>query len=433
LKARPEPPSKRGAGTSLLAVAVSVIAVATLVPLEATESLPTLCIICGPLGGVDFVLNVLLFLPIGIAVAMMGGRVKMAVVVGGILTLAVESLQWRVIAGRDASLGDLLANTLGSAVGAWLATWAWRWLRTTGADALRLSAIWALVASAVIATSAMLLVPAIPPWLMYVQWTPVRPGTVPFTGRLLTAELNGRPLQAMEWLRVGWIPESVSTRLVLRASLEPPTTTDSRRAVVLRVANSLVETLMLAQIGEHLVFRSHALSSRFKFRSPVVGLTAAFAETDSRPNGIVMLEAISNRRAITVRSLQRNDDKEVTVPRTVGLGWVLIAPRDFAITKPWWVVNALWLGVLVFPVGFLTRRSGHTDRGETKSVVRWLPASWIAVAAAAATAVVGLSAPGAGDVFGLVAGCAGGWWTERFFSPGHLTNPSHQTVERIKS
>ena len=51
-------------------------------------------------------------------------RVALAAVVatGGLVSLGIELLQWSVVPGRDASLSDVLTNTLGSLVGATLAS-----------------------------------------------------------------------------------------------------------------------------------------------------------------------------------------------------------------------------------------------------------------------------------------------------------------------
>jgi hypothetical protein len=413
LKARAGSPEKRLAGRWLFAVALGVIAVATLAPLEANESFTDACIICGPLGGVDFILNVLIFLPIGIAIVMIGGRVRTAILVGGIITLTIESLQWRVIPGRDASLGDLLANTIGSAFGAWLATRAWRWVRLTGASAFNSTVLSALAASAIMVTSAMLLVPAVPPGPTYVQWAPATRTTALFNGRLISAELNGVTLRPTQLLQAAWSPDLMKKRFVLRANLIAPASSTSRRAMVLRVSDPLAESLMLAHVGENLVLRSHTLASRFRLRSPVIVLRDAFrAGEGRRTSGIVMLEAVSNPRAIALRTSQENAANEVTVRRTVGMGWVLIAPRDFSLTESWWVAHAVWLGILVFPVGYFARRSGTSERGLAQSA--WVPAAFVLVGIVAATAIVGLSPPAPGEAFGLMAGTAAGWGTGRF-------------------
>jgi VanZ family protein len=81
-----------------------------------------------PLGAL---LNVLLFVPIGVLVAWAfapsGRAVATAVVVAAVLSLGSEALQI-VFAPRHPSPGDLLPNIVGGALGAWVAQrFAWRW------------------------------------------------------------------------------------------------------------------------------------------------------------------------------------------------------------------------------------------------------------------------------------------------------------------
>ena len=57
----------RRAAASLTASWLVVIALATLWPAETTVTLPASCIFCGQFGGVDFALNVVLFVPLGVA------------------------------------------------------------------------------------------------------------------------------------------------------------------------------------------------------------------------------------------------------------------------------------------------------------------------------------------------------------------------------
>ena len=87
----------------------------------AAAATPLLCVVCGPRGGVDVFLNVLMLVPLGVCLRLSGlswGRVTLAC---GLLSLGIESLQYFVIPGRDAGLGDVLSNTTGGALGAAIA------------------------------------------------------------------------------------------------------------------------------------------------------------------------------------------------------------------------------------------------------------------------------------------------------------------------
>ncbi len=81
---------------------------------------PLVCIFCGDFGGVDFLLNILLFVPLGLGLALAGFSWRRAVLLAGLLSFGVELLQMKIIVGRDASLGDVMTNTTGGGVGALL-------------------------------------------------------------------------------------------------------------------------------------------------------------------------------------------------------------------------------------------------------------------------------------------------------------------------
>ena len=75
---------------------------------------------CGDYGGVDFMLNVALFLPLGVGLALQRLQATRAWLMILAATVVIESLQFAIIPGRDASLGDVIANATGGAIGLWL-------------------------------------------------------------------------------------------------------------------------------------------------------------------------------------------------------------------------------------------------------------------------------------------------------------------------
>ncbi len=80
---------------------------------------PWYCIVCGPTGGADVLQNLLLLLPLGFALAAAGQRFAPAAAAVTLLPIAIELLQWTMHTGRDAALGDVLANATGGMLG-WL-------------------------------------------------------------------------------------------------------------------------------------------------------------------------------------------------------------------------------------------------------------------------------------------------------------------------
>jgi hypothetical protein len=81
---------------------------------------PWWCLSCGPAGTADQFQNVLLFLPLGIAAARAGWSARRTTVSVTAFTVAIELLQGVLGQGRDAALGDVLANALGGVLGWWV-------------------------------------------------------------------------------------------------------------------------------------------------------------------------------------------------------------------------------------------------------------------------------------------------------------------------
>ena len=81
----------------------------------------------GEAGLAELLQNLILFIPLGLSLALAGIPVLRAVAIGALLSLSVEfAQQW--IPGRDPSLGDIICNTTSTAIGAGLVRLAPRWL-----------------------------------------------------------------------------------------------------------------------------------------------------------------------------------------------------------------------------------------------------------------------------------------------------------------
>lgn len=407
-------PGRRSAA-SVVVASYALIMVMTLRPVAATTTLPASCIFCGQLGGVDFALNIVLFIPLGLGLRWLVGNWRTAALIGAGTTLVVEALQWRLIPGRDASLGDLLANTLGTMLGAWLALEGLRWLNATSVAARRLAAAFAILASITIAASAWLLLPVEPRWAQHVQWTPRRPNLDPFPGRLIAVELNGRFIHPVVVLPSQWTFDSATRSLSLRATIGAPVPPTRRQAIIVRIANDFEEGFYLAQWGEAAAFRTHMVGARMRLRPLLVGLKRALpaSDTGSDTTAAFIIRANSNSRAIAMSRERLGSETRVTLRRTVGLAWALLLPWDVALGPAWWLANATWLGALVFPVAFFTIRSGRRSDGAIRGIAGW-PLPLVLATLLAAPAATGMSPLGVGEWLGVLAGIVTGAAIERW-------------------
>src|SRR6266568_2878232 len=116
-------------GWTLTALSVVAILVATLRPTgDFVAAGWSFSLASGDKATAEVIENLLLFLPLGISLALGSNtRPLRAIAVGALLSLAVEvAQQW--IPGRDPSVGDLILNTTGTAAGVLIARTAPRWL-----------------------------------------------------------------------------------------------------------------------------------------------------------------------------------------------------------------------------------------------------------------------------------------------------------------
>lgn len=400
----------------LLALSIALVAFMTLRPTRAIVATPTFCVFCGSLGGVDFILNVILFVPLGVTLQWTTGRLRTSALIGVATTLVIEALQARLITGRDASLGDLIANTLGTLLGAWLGVAVFRWLNASAPAARRYAGAFGIGVSVVVVLSAFLLQPLVPRYPQWVQWTPLRPNTDPFQGHLIAVHVKARTIYGVESFeaREAFDPEERS--LSMRAQIGPGPGAPSRRlAIIARITNGWEEGFFLAQWGDAAAFRTHMAAARVRLRPILVGLPDAFPDT-SISNGAreLIIEGHSDPRGITVR--RRSDDVvAVSVRRTVGLAWALIFPRDIALNERWWLANAAWLAVLIFPVSFFAVRCLRSHDSGSR-ISGWWPVVLV-LATLVAVPVTGLSPLAIGEWAGILGGLAAGWALERWIGP----------------
>jgi hypothetical protein len=155
-----------GAGTSrsrhpaiVGAIALAILAV-TLLPYRNGALSPfSFCFTCDFRWLADAVLNIGLFLPLGMALARRGRSWWIATLAGAVFSTAIELLQM-VVPGRDPSLRDIVANTLGAALGAVLVYRPRVWLVPTPRQAWWLLVAAAAFVAGVVISTGVLLSPA---------------------------------------------------------------------------------------------------------------------------------------------------------------------------------------------------------------------------------------------------------------------------------
>ena len=101
----------------IVGASLAAIALLTLLPASGNNTTSGFaCVFCGQLATADAILNMLLFVPLGVGLALIGFQLRTAFLVAAFLSGGIDILQLN-IPGRDPSTGDLLSISLGCALG----------------------------------------------------------------------------------------------------------------------------------------------------------------------------------------------------------------------------------------------------------------------------------------------------------------------------
>jgi hypothetical protein len=139
----------------------------------------------------DILLNTLLFVHLGIGLALLGLGPLAAGAIGGTLSIAIEVAQLFWVQGRDAAAHDVFSNALGTALGALvLARWAgrvewWRWMSVL---------VGAGIVGAWFAAAFMVRPSYASPRRWESQWAREFEGSVRYPGQIVGLTLQGVPI-----------------------------------------------------------------------------------------------------------------------------------------------------------------------------------------------------------------------------------------------
>lgn len=355
---------------------LTLIGIATLTPQPSNQYVANFCLICGVYGGVDAILNVLLFIPLGSSFALSRTRTGAALVLILGLSFAIEALQLFAIPGRDASAGDVMTNGVGGIIGFVLGGRLSDLLRPSVRVATRLSAVWLalwLGAQFVFAYSLRPALPA-PPYFGQIA-RPLGAGGVTFPGEVLSVSLGTEPIT--RWRQAN------SARL--RALLLGDSAAPLRVSVVAReVPISIAEIVSLSSARAEEVFGLAGENGDFlytlrtgasvlRLRPLAYRLRDAF-RTTVLPDTI-RLEAIVRRGQVRLSAETGIVRSQVFQPRPSS-AWMLFAPIQLYHDGSTLIVLAsmLFLCITVFPAAFwsaaaLTPRQSPGRRGRARLLI----------------------------------------------------------------
>jgi hypothetical protein len=323
----------------------------------------SVCVLCGPRGSADAILNVILFVPLGLLVGTRRGPIA-ALLVGVLVSGAVEAVQLP-LDGRYSNLGDLVWNGLGAFLGAASVPWLRLWLGggspwIGGVVAVGLPALW-------LGGAGLLLEP------------------VGSTGPYSVAA-----------------PESVEARIAnqgdgawsVTAQAPRPRTSHDLQPIV-RILD--VDGTVVAVLGDDrrdLVLRERTWAPIARFDQASHRLHGALRHVpEGRPVGVSASRAAGGAVCLGT-AVQERCGVGVAPSRT----WTLLRAREHASERLKLRVDTAWAATLTLLVGLL----GGGPVGTL------LTAGALGAAAALAAAATPLVAPGWSGALGLVLGVAAG-------------------------
>lgn len=346
-------------GLGLSALGLAAIAILTLRPnpmqAAASAATPLLCLVCGNNGGVDVFLNLLLFAPLGAGLRLAGWRWRSVVAAAALVSFAVEFLQFTVVTGRDASLSDLVTNTTGAAAAAALAA-RWRAIALPSPRAAaRLFALWSVLWIGTLTLTVWLQNPRGLRGPLRSGWPDVASAAAwRYAGRVLEARVNGVVMPRGEAP-----PDRAALRLSLDRgeatielhALSGPPTEDLVFLYYLQVRHTPV--LAFGQYGRDAVLVVPSRAQRLRLWSPTIQLRDAFPPDTGIP--------------LTLRGALRDGRLRLSVSwggrvRQAGMrlrpthGWLAVPPMKFVLGRSVRLITALWVGALVFPLGYWAAR-----------------------------------------------------------------------------
>ncbi len=331
----------------------------------------------GPAALAELIQNLLLFIPLGVALTLAGVRPARVVAVGALLSFSVEFLQqW--IPGRDPSVGDIVCNTISTTLGVLLVVtaplWLWAVPRRSAWQA-RLAALIALLAW--YGTGAMVR-QTFPPGPYRLLTTPDLPHLGRYEGKGLKVTTG---LGSLE-VRAVAAPYPPGRTSPLVAALDP---NDER-------------VLLLSVDGQDLTLRYDMPALRWTLEQPDLRLRGGMRSVAPQDTFTAATWHDSTNICLRVNATER-----CHLGYTIGDGWKLIFYPEGR--PPWMlgVINTLWIFGSVVGVGFWAAR-GSIGKGG------WLPMGLIIAGLLMVPLIAGLNPTPIHEWIGAVGGMAMGYW-----------------------
>jgi hypothetical protein len=343
-------------GTAITLGGGAAIAAATLVPEPGASPIPYFCVACGRLDSTDAVLNVLLFIPFGLGLAIRNTHVVKAILIVVFTTALVELLQLTVILGRSATLGDIVTNTIGGSIG-FMAGRHWRSI-VYPATMLRrvLLALATLEFAALIVLTGFSVQPSPTTGTFFGHHARPYRNEPPFPGKVHSSyvgecRVTDETIEPYSCIGPALVRgESVTVAVSARG------TTASPSAIVQVVDERQNEILRVGADRDKATFSVRTRAAQMRLRPYRFAVDSVFASDGLQDVHIV--GSFSPSEATITASGSRS--RHATFRVGPASGWKLFIPLRYYDDGSFRAraVDAFWLALLVFPIGYWSMRSG---------------------------------------------------------------------------
>jgi hypothetical protein len=314
-------------------------------------SLPRLsaCLICGERGTSDALLNVLLFTPLGFLLEGRRWSVLRIAVLGLALSSSIEVAQ-HFIPGRYSNVGDVVWNTTGGLVGAWVWSVRAAWLPPCPTRDTLMGNGAVLAAVGVLLAFGWLMEPDWPVERYWGQWTPDLGFMDTYGGSVVQARLDTMRIPP------GRVPRRHDPRALLFGDW-----TMEAAAVKGRPPRSLApilnlydarhrEVTMLGATGEDLVYRERSRARAIRLDQPDLRLYGALTAVQVGDTMTLVVRRRGPERCLELQGRERCPGF------SPGRAWALMLHPEEVGEGTRRRMDALCMFLLLVPVGFWSRR-----------------------------------------------------------------------------
>lgn len=356
---------------ALLVVALLLVGLATLTPGNVVDTVTAspkfFCLACGPLAGADMTVNVMLFVPLGLALMLLQGSPLRAVALGAAISVAIECAQhFGFPPARVANITDIGANALGTLLGALAGLYRSALMHPSPRRAAGFLVTYAVFVAVLLAFTAWALeldVRSHNTGDIHRSEAPFIPGFGWFHGRVLSVRFNDAAFS-----------QSGDGPLVLRGTLGQRTFVaarvagrDDRTGVVpflyLHEMDDDVPELMLSEKDRSAQLSVAMRARRMKLAYPALILVNGFADTSATrvfvaqvQPGLLRLEAGPDS---VVAAQFAGTHLTAILPLTLSLGWTLFQTVVQSGEAGSAVAAHAWLLLICLPLGYWLMLAGR--------------------------------------------------------------------------